>query len=208
MKPARERYELAISASGEFAHLQLSNLNNSLQEHNFPVVKQPFFYLFSFTGMPASPHQKSFFGLSFGSAQSKNDHSGYLTKLRLYLVNLNFNYTIFQTSRSLLYPGLGLSMMEYRLHLQNKSKTPSSYDEALDRLGGEINMHTDNIAINFSIAYDWALNAEKDYLIGLHAGYRLGLNKPHMKLAAGESLSGAPATSAGGFFAGIDFFVQ
>ncbi|MGH2643285.1 MAG: hypothetical protein ACRDE2_05005 [Chitinophagaceae bacterium] len=201
-------YSIAISASVEFAHLNLSALNESLGQNELPTIKQPVFYLFSFTAMPSSLDQHPFFGISYGSAQSKRDNLDHLTKLKLYIVEANFYYSIWQTSRNLLYPGIGFGLMEYSLLIQNKSKTPSSYNEALNNPGGEIRMQTGDVSLKFSLSYNWALDAEKDYLIGIHAGYRLGLNKPHWKLLTGGELSGAPTTSASGFFAGIDFFIQ
>lgn len=201
-------YSIAISASWELTHLNLSALNESLNQNELPAIKQPVFYLFSFTAIPSSLNQHLFFGISYGSAQTKRDYSDHLTKLKLYLVNANFYYSIWQTQRNLLYSGLGLGLMEYSLHLQNKSRIPSSYNDALNNPIGEIQMQTGDVSLNFSLSYNWALDAEKDYLIGIHAGYRFGLNNPHWKLSTRERLSGAPTTSASAFFTGIDFFIH
>lgn len=105
----------------------------------------------------------------------------------------------------MIYPALGLGWMHDILFLQNKSKTPPSFDEALTDFQGEQRLMADNFSLNLSFFYTWAIDKEKDFLINVHAGYRLGLNHARWKLESGEGLTESPKTSASGFFAGIGF---
>jgi hypothetical protein len=201
---AKKLFMVEPAESDELAHLNLTNVNNSLQQNGLAPVRQPGFFLITLTVFPTSFQKRFFAGISGGFGQSQHENADYLTKLNLYVENLNFYYSIFQSRRSLLYPGAGLGLMEYSLLLQNKTTTPSSYQDGLHNLTGEMQMQTYNPYVNFSFNYYWWLSFSWGIRIGIHAGYRLGLNNPTLKLSTGNKLSGAPFSSVNGFYAGID----
>lgn len=204
---SKKAFTLAISASVELSQFNFSSLNRELANHGLLTVNHPLLFLSSISAFPNKPTQKVFFGLQYGSARSKNDDNDNLTQLNIYLANLNFRYVVWRSPRSMLYPGIGIGAMHYSLLLQNKAKTPPSFDGALSNLTGERHLGTDNYSLNLSLSYSWALDQDADFRVGMHAGYRIGLNKARWKLSTGEGLSGSPTTSASGFYTGIDFLI-
>lgn len=194
-----------LSFASEYSWLSFSSLNKELSQYGLAPVKRPALFQLSFRFYPDSLSRRFFAGWQLEATHSKNKNSGYVTKMGLYVVNINFFYTLWYSHRSLFYPGLGLGLMHDDLLLQDKSKTPPSFENALTSFAGSQHMTTDNLSLNLSVNYSWAINRARDLLLNLFAGYRLGLNHPHWKLETGESLSGAPRSSAGGFFAGAGF---
>lgn len=198
-----------ISISDEITHLNLSELNKTLAEHGLPQLNQKVILLPVFSFYIGSNEAPLFERLRIGFIQVKNNNKAYSSTLMNGLFDVNLGYIVWHTHRSSFSPSLGFGFMAYSLRMQEKSKIPTSYDAALSDFEGERYLETAmNTYLNFSIAYDWAIDDAGDFFIGVNAGYRLGLNKKHWELENDQSLTGAPTTSARGLYAGVDFMIQ
>lgn len=200
-----------VVGSVDATHINLSDLNKSLVQSGISPVNSTFIFpamLTLYMG-PVSTSEPFTFSFGFGAGQETQQNAEYASKLTMAIWMLSYHYNLWHSKRSIISAGLGFGYTGFKLHLYNFSQTPSSFNAALSDMQGERVIRTNNNNfINPSLSYKWAIYKDQSFWVGVHAGYRIGINRKHWQLKSGVGLSGAPTTSANGFYTGIDLFIQ
>jgi len=204
----KDNFFIGIGGTAGITSFNFSGINKKFQRFGLPQLNTGKHLLLipSIYFGPVSTRVPLSSNISYGSSWQRENKEGYSIKLANDLWEANLFYTIWKGRRSIVCPGLGFGQVNYNIHIHDESSTTSSFDQALNDFRGARHLVSKNNSyLNISVNYRWSVIAGD--FIGARIGYRLGLNKQHWKLGNKDVLTGAPSSSARGFYVGINLIV-
>ncbi|PJJ75484.1 hypothetical protein BXY57_1063 [Thermoflavifilum aggregans] len=198
---------LALSVGVEVAHFYVSPINAILQQHGLPEVPETVIYP---AGTIADPVTSRFWGdAHVGVFAVQRSNNQYETHYSGHVFNANLFGLLLHKHHFRLCPGLGFGFLDAHLLLRSKTDNPVTIDDAVTNLSGSRELVVKYMDyLNPQIFTSLGLDRDEHYLLGLRAGYRIGLNRPHWQLENGNSLANAPTASAKGLYAELEFIIQ
>ncbi|WP_092456616.1 hypothetical protein [Thermoflavifilum thermophilum] len=199
---------LALSVGVEVAQFDVSPINTILQQHGLPEV--PGAVVYPVGTIALEPVTSRFWGDAHaGSFAVQRSNNQYETHYSGNLFNTSLFGLILHKHHFRLCPGLGFGILDAHLLLRSKTDNPVTIDDAVTNLSGSRELAVKNMDyLNPQIFTSLGLDRNEHYLLGLRAGYRIGLNRPHWQLENGTSLGNAPTASAKGLYAELEFIIQ
>lgn len=200
-----EKFRIQISAVPAFAEYDFKGLNNFLKSKNLPSAKDGLQLIYAVKISDNTDNLFSakglFWNVLIGLQTSKNEANGHSLEQMVTFGEISLGHRFFQKDRHTIYAQLGFGGMMYNVDIHNNSNS-GSFSGALDEYGGSVNIKSkNNKYLSLATGYDWALDNEKDILLGVHLGYRLALGKEKWEIK-GNSYDDSPKSSAKGFFLG------
>jgi hypothetical protein len=201
-----KKFRLQLSAVTAFVEYDFGGLNEMLKSKGLPQAKDglQFTYGFKITNNTDNilSEKKLFWDVLVGVNSSKNNANGHSLEQLVTFGEMSLGYHFFQKDRHNIYARLGYGGMMYNVDIHNNSDS-GSFSGALDEYGGSVKIRSrNNQYISLGAGYDWAIDKEKDFLLGVHLGYRIGLGKEKWEIK-GRSYDDSPESSANGFFIGL-----
>lgn len=199
----KKGFDIQISAIPGFASFDFGKLNNFLQNKGLPQTKEGLQFTPSFT-IATSFDEVNVLNVTVGFNNAKGKENGNSLEQNIKYGEFGFDRYLFQKERSSLFLGIAYGSVWYDINIQNNSNA-GSFSGALDEYGGSVRISSNNNQyIALKTGYDWAIDKNKELLIGARLGYRIGLGKEKWEIK-NESYDDSPETSAKGLFFGISF---
>lgn len=202
-----EKFRIQLSAVPAFVEYDFKELNNFLRSKNLPSANDglQFSHAVKFSDdflFFRNSTKSLFWDALVGVQRSKNNDMEHSLEQMVIFGDLSLGYRFFQKDRHTIYTQLGIGSMIYNVNIHNNSNA-GSFSGALDEYEGSVKIKSkDNKYLSIAFGYDWAIDNEKDILLGVHMGYRIGLGKEKWEIK-GNKYDDSPESSAKGLFLGL-----
>jgi hypothetical protein len=204
-------FNFGLGGNFGVAKLSSKNLNHSLKEQNLPAAlnKLPFYYEVNIFFDPITPETKFTYHLVLGFAMQQSDEGNIHLDADAINYGYDFDYMAWHHNRQYFFPSIGFGWLTYKYSFIDKNNYPSSYSEALQNFTGERTIRSGALFyLNVEANYSYALDKTDNFLLGIHAGYNVGLNSKTMQLSDGYSLNESPKVKANSFNAAVSLIIQ
>lgn len=196
-----EKKGLQASAIIGISNFNFGSINDVLENQGLPQIKDglqftPSFNITLFSG------NRDYWEVAVGLNNSKSNENGYTLEQQVIFSEIGYGKYINFKERNYLLFGVAIGNVSYDVDLYNNVKGTSFFDSISQTNDGSKISSRNNTYAALKAGYDWEIDSERDILIGVRMGYRIGFGKEKWEIN-GNSHDDSPKTSANGFFMGL-----
>ncbi len=200
----RRRPHNAFSVEIQYAGFNFDDFNTRVKQAGLPELPAGANSMGGFTLAYGDYHQKFFADIAFSGKASQQEANNVTLAYQILMLDFNINAVVVQKGRHFVIPSVGFGFGGFSARY-TQNNIGLNFSQSLTAFNGERSFETTtNYYLHPKLAYHYALNKGGNFLLGVKAGYRIGLNKGQWNLPyQNGDTEGAPQSSASGFFAGI-----